>query len=91
MLDGMEEPALQVSYLIPFKSCFKAFPVIKYTYVPCLKVAMLCVVALSGLIVFMVHWAIAYSEPCQTSKVKLFAKIVTSKEVTSLLRRLKGF
>ena len=60
MLDGMEDPTLQVSYLIPCKSCFKAFPVIKYTYVPCLKAAMLCVVALSSLIVFMVHWAIAY-------------------------------
>ena len=46
MLDGMEEVCLQVSYLIPFKSCFKGFPVIKYTYVPCLEVAMLCVFAL---------------------------------------------
>ena len=31
MLDGMEELNFQVSYLIPFKSCFKDFPVIKYT------------------------------------------------------------
>ena len=103
MLDGTEEQTLQVSYMIPFKSCFKGFPVIKYTYVPCfnvsavclyvpcLKVSMLCVFALCGLIVFMVHWAIAYSEPCQTSKMEIFAKIVTSKELTSLLRRLKGF
>ena len=29
MLDGMEELTLQVSYLIPFKSCFKGFPVMK--------------------------------------------------------------
>ena len=42
----MEELNLQVSYLILFKNCFKVFPVIKYTYVPCLKVAMLCVFAL---------------------------------------------
>ena len=33
MLDGMEEFTLQVSYLIPFKSCVKVFRVIKYTYV----------------------------------------------------------
>ena len=91
MLDGMEELTLQVSSLIPFKSCFKVFPVIKYTYAPCLKVAMLCIFALCGLIVFMVPWAIAYSEPCHTSKMELFAKIVTSNKVTSLLRCLKGF
>ena len=34
---------------------------------------------LSGLIIFMVYWEIAYSEPCQTPKMELFAKIVTSK------------
>ena len=39
----MEELTLQVSYLIPFKSCFKGFPMIKQTYVPCLKVAVLCI------------------------------------------------
>ena len=88
---GMKELTLQVSYLIPFKSCFKGFPAIKYTHVPCLKVAMLCVFALCDSIVFMVHWEIAYSEPCQTSKMEFFAKIVTSKDVTSLFRRLKGF
>ena len=38
----IEERTLQVNYLIPFKSCYKGFPVIKYTYVPCLKVTMLC-------------------------------------------------
>ena len=91
MLDGVEELTLQVCYLIPFKCCFKGFPVIKYTYVPCLKVTMLCVFALCGLIVFMFHWTMAYSDPCQTSKMELFAKIVTSKEVTSLLRRLREF
>ena len=78
ILDGMEELNLLVGYLIPFKSCFKGFPVIKYTYIPCLKVAMLCVFALCGLNVFMVKWAIAYSEPCQASKMELFAKLVTS-------------
>ena len=31
MLDGMEELNLQVSFLIPFKGCYKGFPVIKYT------------------------------------------------------------
>ena len=60
------------------ESCFKDFPVIKYTYVPCLFVC-LCLICL---IVFMVHWGIAYSEPCQTSKMELFAKIVTSKVIT---------
>ena len=96
MLDGMEELILQVSYLIPFirfrcKDCFKDFPMIKCTYVLCLKVSMLCVFALCGLIAFIVHCVIAYSELCQTSKMEIFAKIVTTKEVTSLLRRLKGF
>ena len=64
---------------------------IKYTYVPCFIVAMLCVFALYGLIVFMVYWTIAYSEPCQISKMKLFVKTITSKEVTFLLRQLEGF
>ena len=92
MLDGMEQLTLQVSYLFPFKSYLKDFPVSKYTCVPCVKVAMLCAFALCGLIVIMVHWAIAYSEPnLETSKMKLFAKIVISKEVTTLLRCLKGF
>ena len=31
-----EKKTLGVSYLIPFKSCFKVFLVIKYTCVPCL-------------------------------------------------------
>ena len=83
----MEKLNSQLSYLLQFKGCFKVFPVIKYTYVPCLKIAMLCVFAFCSLIAFMVHWAIAYPEPCQTSKMGLFVKIVTSKEVTSLLRR----
>ena len=91
MLDGIEELTLQVCYSISVKSCFKGFSVIKDTYVPCLKVAMLCVFALCDLIIFMVHWAIAYSEPCQTSWMELFAKIVTSKAITSLLRHLEEF
>ena len=71
ILVGIEELTVQVSYLIPFISfssngCFKGFPVIKYTYVPCFKVALLCVFVLCGWIVFMVYWPIAYSEPCQT-------------------------
>ena len=42
----MEELNLKISYLISFKNCFKVFPVIMYTYVSCLKVAMLCDFAL---------------------------------------------
>ena len=91
MLDGMGELTLQVRNAILFKSCFKGFPVIKYTYVPCLKVVILCVFAICDLIVFMVHCTIAYSKPCQTSKMELFAKIVSSKEIASLPRRLKEF
>ena len=58
----------ELSYLIPFiwfrcKGYFKDFPVIKYTYVACFKVAMWFVFALYGLIVFMVYWATMYSEP----------------------------
>ena len=81
----IEERTLQVNYLIPFKSCYKGFPVIKYTYVPCLKVTMLCVFAFCYLIVLKFFWAITYSEPCQTSKMELFAKIVISKEYQRLL------
>ena len=44
------------------------------------------VFALCGLIVFMV-----YSEPFQTSKMDIFLKIVTSNEITSLLRCWKEF
>ena len=60
--------------LIPLWRLFKGFPVIKYNYVPSLKVAMLCVFALCRLIVFMVHWKIACPEHCQTSKMEPFTK-----------------
>ena len=60
----MEKLNLQVSYLIQFNSCFEGFPVINYTNVPCLKTKVLCVFTLCGLVGFMVHSAIAYSEPC---------------------------
>ena len=83
MLDSKEELTLEVSYLIPFiwfhcKGCFKGFSVIKYTNVACLKVDMWFVFTFCGLNVFMVYWAIAYSEPFQTSNIELFVKIVTS-------------
>ena len=47
----MEEPTLQLSYLIPFiwfrcKGCFKGFPVTKYTYVAYLKVTVWFVLSL---------------------------------------------
>ena len=77
MLDGMEKPTLQVICLILVKCCFKGFPLIKYTYVPCLKVAMLFVFVL---IIFIVHLVIAYSGPYQTSNLEIFLKIVTFKE-----------
>ena len=73
------------------KGCFKNFPVIQYTYVTCFKVVMWFVFALKGLIVFMVYWEETYSEPFKTSKMEIFVKIVTSNEITSLLRRWKGF
>ena len=49
------------------------------------------VFALKALIVFMVYWEETYSEPFKTSKMEIFVKIVTSNEITSLLRRWKGF
>ena len=64
---------------------------IKYTYVACLIVVMWFIFAVYGLIVFMVYWTVAYSEPCQTSKKEFFVKIVTLKEITSFLRRLVEF
>ena len=72
------------------KGCFKDFPVTEYTYVACFKVSLWFVFALCILIVFIVYWATAYSEPFQTSKMELFVKIVTSNEITFLLRRWKG-
>ena len=96
MLDGMEELTLEVSHLISFiwfrcKGCSKDFPVSEYTYVACFKVAMWFVFALCGLMVFMVYDATTYSEPFQISKMEFFVKIITSNEITSLLRHWKGF
>ena len=48
------------------------------------------VFALRSLFIFIVYWAVAFSEPFQTSKMELFVKALTSREVTSLLRRLAG-
>ena len=70
---------------------FEDFPVIKYTYVACFKVVLWFVFAVCGWIVFMVYWAIMYSETFQKPKMEFFVKIVTSKEITSFLRRWKGF
>ena len=88
MLDGIKELSLQVSYLIPFiwfrcKGCFKGFSVIKYTYVACLKVALWFVSALSDFFYGLLD--------NDVSKIELFVKIAASKEVASLLRRLKEF
>ena len=72
------------------KGCFKDFPVTEYTYVACFKVSLWFVFALYGLIIFMAYGATTYSELFQTSKMEFFVKIVTSNEITSLLRRWKG-
>ena len=48
------------------------------------------VFALNDLIVFMVYWAVTYSEPFQTSKMEFFVKIVTFKETNPLLRRFRS-
>ena len=40
MLDGIEGLTLQVSYLIPFKSCFKGFTVIKIPVIPLMYLAL---------------------------------------------------
>ena len=74
MLDGIKELTLQVSYLIPlvfrwFDS--KGFPVIKYTCIPCLKIATLCL-CLMWFDYF--YGSIAYSDPCQTSKTAFFCE-----------------
>ena len=47
-------------------------------------------IAIHDLIVFMVYWAITYSEPFQTSKMEFFEEIVTFKETTPLLRRFRS-
>ena len=74
-----------------FKGCFKDFPVIEYTYVACFIVTLWFVFALCPLIVFTDYWATTYSERFQTFKMVFFKKIVTSYEITSLLRRWKWF
>ena len=48
------------------------------------------VFALHDLIVFMVYWAITYSEPFQTSKMEFFVKKFTSKETNPLLKRFRS-
>ena len=49
---------------------------IKYSYVAYVKAATRFIFTIYGLFIFIVYWAEPYSEPCQTSKVELFAKIV---------------
>ena len=46
------------------EGCFKGSPVIKCTYLACLKVLVCFVFATYGLFIFMVNWKEAYSEPC---------------------------
>ena len=53
----------------------KTFQWLNTFYVACLKVVMCFDFALCGFIVFMVYWAIAYSELFQTTKVNLSLKI----------------
>ena len=79
------------------EGCFKGSPVIKYSYLACLKVLLWLVFTIYGLFIFMVNWKEAYLEPCKTSAVELFAKLIINwkpliffhKELR--LRRLKGF
>ena len=54
------------------KACFKVFLVFKYAYI----VYVLFFFTLFGLFLFMNYLTEAYSEPCQTSTIVLFAKIV---------------
>ena len=60
----MEELILRLVIWFQCRCCFKDFPAIKYTYVAFFKVTMRFVIALYGLIVFVVYWTIAYWEPC---------------------------
>ena len=88
----MEKLALQVNHLILFiwfrrKGWFKGFTVIKYTYVACFKVAMRSIFAIYDLFIFMVYWPEAYSEPCQTSKIELFAKIVNEWKLLTIFKK----
>ena len=93
-------------HLFPLKGCFKDFPVIKYTYVACFQVTMWFVFALNGCNAWKVSKYGNFSGPYfpafwlnterhsvsfQTSKRKFVVQIVTSKEITSLLRHWKGF
>ena len=60
------------------EGCFKGSPVIKYTYLACLKVLLWLVFAIYGLFIFTVTWKEAYSDPWKTSEVELFAKLVNN-------------
>ena len=61
-----------------WEGCFKDSPIIKYNYLTCLKVVLWFVFVIHGFSIFMVNWKEAFSEPCKTSEVKLFAKLVSN-------------
>ena len=78
MLDGVEVLALQIPFMDSCEGCLKGSPVIKYTNLACLKVLLLFVFAIYGLLIFMVNWKEAHSEPGKTSVVDLFPKLVNN-------------
>ena len=66
---------------------FKGSPVVRFIYLACLKVVLWFVFAKYGLFVFMVCWTEAYSEPCQTFKMELLAKLVKNWKLLSFLTK----
>ena len=83
MLDQLEKLALQVNHLILFiwfhwECCFKGCPVLRYTYLVCIKVFIWLVYAIYGLFVFMVYYTEAYSESYEISKIGLYAKLANN-------------
>ena len=81
MLDEVEALALQISYLIPFIDFVGRIvsPVIKDTYLACLKVFRWFIFAIYDWLIEIVNWEKeVYSEPCKISEVELFAKLVNN-------------
>ena len=73
-----------VSHLVPFidsivRVVSRIRPALNtLTYLTCLKVLLCFDFAVYGLFIFMVNWKEVHSQPCKTSDVEVFAKLVNN-------------
>ena len=86
MLDEVEVLTLRVSHLVPFidsvvRVVSRIRPALNtLSYLACFKVLPCFDFAIYGLFIFMVNWKEAHSEPCKTSDVEVFAKLVNNRK-----------